>query len=140
MSDDSLRNLIASGGLLTLATIKRDGRPQMSLVSYAYDRVQDLVRVSITADRAKTANLRRDPRATLMIRSDDGWSYAVADADATLLPVCERTDDASVDELVDIFRRVQGEHSDWDEFRQAMVDDKRLPLHLKLTHLYGSAR
>lgn len=139
MSDDPLRQQIASGKLLTLATIKRDGRPQLSMVTYAYDPDRDLVRVSVTADRAKTANLRRDPRATLLVRSENGWSFAVAEADAVLLPVCRRTDDPSTDELVDLYRTVAGEHPDWDEFRQAMVAEKRLPLHLRLTHVYGNA-
>lgn len=140
MTTDPLRDLIAAHHLMTLVTLKRDGRPQMSLVSYAYDRDRDLVRVSITAGRAKTANLRRDPRATLMVRSDDGWSYAVADADATLWPTCQSPDDDSVEELIDIFRAVQGEHPDWDDYRRAMVEDRRIPLHLPLTHVYGTAR
>ncbi len=140
MTDDPLRALLASQHLMTLATIKRDGRPQLSLVSHAYDSGRDLIRVSITADRAKTANLRRDPRATAMVRSSDGWSYVVADADATLFPVCARPDDDSVEELVDIYRTIQGEHPDWDDYRRAMIEEKRIPLHLHVTHVYGTAR
>lgn len=140
MNTDPLRDVIDSQHFLTLTTIRSSGRPQMSVVTYAYDRGSDLVRVSITADRAKTANLRRDPRATLLVHGEGPWTYAVAEADAVLQPVCERPDDASTDDLVDIYRRVQGEHPDWDEFRQAMVAERRLPLHLKLTHTYGTAR
>lgn len=140
MTDDPLRALLASHHLMTLVTLKRDGRPQLSLVSHTYDPKRDLIRASITADRAKTANLRRDPRATAMVRSDDGWSYAVADAEATLLPVCARPDDDSVEELIDIYRAVQGEHPDWDDYRRAMIDEKRIPLHLRVTHVYGTAR
>ncbi len=140
MSTDPLRQLIASSHLMALATLKRDGRPQLSMVSHTYDPERDLIRVSITDTRAKTANLRRDPRATAMVRSDNGWSYAVADADATLFPVCADPDDDSVEELIDIYRAVQGEHPDWNEFRQAMVDEKRIPLHLHVIHVYGAAR
>lgn len=140
MSTDPLRELLAERHLGTLATIKRDGRPQLSNVSYSYDQVTDLIRVSITDDRAKTANLRRDPRASLFVQRPDGWSYVVADCDAQIGPVAATVDDASVEELVDIYRQVSGqEHSDWDEYRRAMVADKRIPLHLKVTHLYGTA-
>ncbi len=140
MSHDPLRQLIASSHLMTLATLKRDGRPQLSMVSHIYDPERELIRVSITDDRAKTANLRRDPRATAMVRSDDGWSYAVADTDATLFPVCTDPHDESVEELIDIFRAIQGEHPDWEEYRRAMVDDKRIPVHLHVTHVYGTVR
>ncbi|GAB3564608.1 PPOX class F420-dependent oxidoreductase [Spelaeicoccus albus] len=139
MAADPIRDVIESQHFVTLATIRRNGRPQMSVVTYAYDRDTDLVRVSITADRAKTANLRRDPRATLLVHGEGPWIYAVAEADAGLLPECKNPDDASTDDLVDIYRRVQGEHPDWTEFRQAMVAERRLPLHLRLTHTYGTA-
>jgi len=138
---DTLRDLIAGSKLASLATIKRDGRPQLSNVTYVYDRDRDLIRVSTTAGRAKTANLRRDPRASLIVSSENGgWSYAVAEVTATLLPVCERPDDPSVEELIDIFRQAAGEHSDWDDYRRAMVADRRLPLHLQIGKVYGQAR
>lgn len=138
MSDDKLRALIAERHLAALATIRRDGRPQLSNVSYTYDVNSDLIRVSVTDGRAKTANLRRDPRATVMVQGADPWSFAVADVEATVLPVAAAVDDPSVDELVDIYRRVSGkDHPDWDEYRRAMVDDARVPLHLKVTHIYG---
>lgn len=121
-------------------TLKRDGRPQVSTVSYTYDPDRDLIRVSVTGGRAKTANLRRDPRASFYVTSADGWSYAVAEGRAKLLPVAETVDDASVDELVDVYRAIGGEHPDWDEYRQAMVDDCRVPLHLHVDRVYGMAR
>ncbi|MDE9366625.1 PPOX class F420-dependent oxidoreductase [Luteipulveratus sp. YIM 133132] len=140
MSDDALRDLLASRGLGVLATIKRDGRPQLSNVTYVYDRERDLVRVSITDGRAKTANLRRDPRASLQAQSDDGWSYVVAEARAELLPVAQATDDASVEELIDLYRAANGEHPDWEDYRRAMVADRRIPLHLHVERVYGMAR
>ena len=59
------------------------------------------------------------------------------EADVTLLPVAESPDDATVDALVDYYRAVAGEHDDWDEYRRAMVDDRRLLLELHPTHAYG---
>ncbi len=84
--DDKLLAVIAGNSLGVLATIKRDGRPQLSNVTYYFDRRNLVVEVSITEPRAKTRNLRRDPRASLLVSSDDGWSYAVADGNAILTP------------------------------------------------------
>jgi PPOX class probable F420-dependent enzyme len=140
MTDDALRDLIADGNLATLATIRRDGRPQLSNVSYTYDRERDLIRVSVTDGRAKTANLRRDSRATVLVNDKDGWSYAAADVTATVLPVASAPDDDSVEELISIYRSIAGEHSDWDDYRRAMVQDRRLPLHLHVDRVYGAVR
>src|SRR4051794_7636855 len=73
----------AAGGVL--ATIKRDGRPQLSNVGYAWD--DGLVRVSVTADRAKTGNLRRDPRVGLHVSSRDFWTWVVVEGTAELTAV-----------------------------------------------------
>ncbi|HWC24425.1 MAG TPA: PPOX class F420-dependent oxidoreductase [Flexivirga sp.] len=139
-NDDALRDLIADSHLATLATIRRDGRPQLSNVSYTYDRERDLIRVSITDDRAKTANLRRDSRATVLVNAKDGWSYAAADVTADVLPVAGAPDDDSVEELISIYRAIGGEHPDWDDYRRAMVEDHRLPLHLHVERVYGLVR
>ncbi|MBQ1027927.1 PPOX class F420-dependent oxidoreductase [Micromonospora sp. C95] len=132
-----LDDLIASRSLGVLATIRRDGRPQLSNVVYAYDRAAGLIRVSVTDGRAKTANLRRDPRASFHVAGDDGWAYAVAEVRAELTPVAAEPSDDTVAELVDLYRTVQGEHPDWDDFRRAMVADRRLALRLRVERLYG---
>jgi PPOX class probable F420-dependent enzyme len=137
---DPLRELLASRGLGILGTIRRDGRPQLSTVSYHYDPAADLIKVSITDDRAKTRNLRRDPRAVLHAATDDGWNYVVADGAAELSDVAADPNDAAVEELIALFRAVNGEHPDWDEYRAAMVTDKRLVLRLHVDSVYGSAR
>ncbi|HEY8789286.1 MAG TPA: PPOX class F420-dependent oxidoreductase [Actinopolymorphaceae bacterium] len=139
LPDSVLRDLLAARRLGVLATIRRDGRPQLSTVTYAYDRAAELIRVSITADRAKTRNLRRDPRGVLQASSDDGWSYVVADGAATLSAVAAAPDDAAVDELVALYRSLSGEHPDWDEYRAAMVHDQRLVLRLSVDRVYGTA-
>ncbi len=135
-----LKDLLASRHLGVLATIRRDGRPQLSMVTYVYDRAAELIRVSITADRAKTKNLWRDPRAVLQAASDDGWSYVVADGAASLSAVAAASDDAAVDELVALYRSLSGEHPNWEEYRAAMVGDKRLVLRLSVDSVYGMAR
>ena len=135
----ALLELLRSRKRGVLATIKRDGRPQLSNVAFKYDEAAGLIRISVTADLAKTRNLRRDPRASFHVSSDDGWAYAVAEARAELTPVAERPDDPTVEELVGLYRAVQGEHPNWDEFRAAMVAERRLVLRLHVERVYGAA-
>ncbi|MFT4867301.1 MAG: hypothetical protein ACI8RE_003503, partial [Ilumatobacter sp.] len=78
-----------------------------------------------------------DPRASLHVNRDDFWAYVVVEADVELTPVAASVDDDTVDQLVEYYRAVAGEHDNWDEYRQAMVDDQRLILTLTPTHAYG---
>jgi PPOX class probable F420-dependent enzyme len=135
--DDKLLAVISANSLGVLATIKRDGRPQLSNVSYHFDPRAVAIAVSITEPRAKTRNLRRDPRASILVSSDDGWSYAVAEGDAVLTPPAAQPNDATVEALVSLYRNIAGEHPDWDEYREAMVTDRRVLLTLPISHLYG---
>lgn len=135
--DDKLLALIADSSLGVLATIKRDGRPQLSHVTYHLDPQRLTVEMSITESRAKTRNLRRDPRASLLVSSDDGWAYAVAEGDAVLSAAAADPDDDTVEALVGLYRRIAGEHPDWDDYRRAMVTERRVMLRLPVTHLYG---
>lgn len=120
-----------------LATLKRDGRPQLSNVLHVIGS-DGLIRVSITADRAKYHNLRREPWAALHAASADFWHYAVLECEVTLSEVAARPDDAAVGELVDYYRAVNGEHDDWDEYRSAMVSERRVLARLKPTYAYGA--
>ncbi|OBH92922.1 PPOX class F420-dependent oxidoreductase [Mycobacterium sp. E2733] len=135
--DDKLLAVISGNSLGVLATIKRDGRPQLSNVSYHFDPRDLAVRVSITEPRAKTRNLRRDPRASILVDADDGWSYAVAEGTAILTPPAAAPGDATVEALIALYRNIAGEHPDWDEFREAMVTDRRVLLTLPISHVYG---
>jgi PPOX class probable F420-dependent enzyme len=135
--DDKLLALIADNSLGVLATLKRDGRPQLSNVTYHFDARALTIEVSVTEPRAKTRNLRRDPRASLLVSSEDGWSYAVAEGDAVLSAPAASVDDETVESLVSLYRNVAGEHPDWDEYRRAMVVDRRVLLALPIAHLYG---
>ena len=119
-----------------LITLRSNGRPQSSNIAHAVGD-DGVIRISVTDDRAKTANLRRDPRASLHVNRDDFWAYAVIEADVTMTPVAQSPDDATVDALVEYYRTVVGEHGTWDEYRQAMGDDGRLLLELHPTHAYG---
>jgi len=135
--DDKLLAVIAGNSLGVLATLKRDGRPQLSNVTYHFDPRALTVSVSITETRAKTRNLRRDPRAALHVSSDDGWAYAVAEAEAVLTPPAADPGDATVEGLVALYREISGEHPDWDDYRRAMVDDRRVLMTMPISHVYG---
>jgi uncharacterized protein len=135
--DDKLLAVISGHSLGVLATIKRDGRPQLSNVSYHYDPRGVAIEASITESRAKTRNLRRDPRASIQVSSDDGWSYAVAEGDAILTPPAATPHDDTVEALIALYRNIAGEHPDWDDYRRAMVTDRRVLLTLPISHLYG---
>jgi PPOX class probable F420-dependent enzyme len=135
--DDKLLALIAGNSLGVLATLKRDGRPQLSNVSYHFDARALTISVSITEPRAKTRNLRRDPRAAIHVSSDDGWAYAVAEGDAVLTPPAADPADDTVEGLVALYRKIAGEHPDWDDYRRAMVDDRRVLMTLPIAHVYG---
>ena len=138
MTDDTLKTLLASRNGGVLVTLKRDGRPQLSNVSYTYDHTTALIRVSLTDDRAKTGNLRRDPRASYHVTSADRWSWTVAEGTAELTPVAADAHDATVEELIDLYRSVRGEdHPDWEDYRRAMVQDRRLVLKLRVDRAYG---
>jgi PPOX class probable F420-dependent enzyme len=119
-----------------LVTLRGDGRPQLSNIFYLVGP-DGSVRVSVTDDRAKTVNLRRDPRAQLYVTRDDFFAYAVLDGTASLSPVAGAVDDPVVDELVDMYRLASGEHPDWDDFRRTMVADRRLVLTLAPSSAYG---
>jgi PPOX class probable F420-dependent enzyme len=120
-----------------LATIKGDGRPQLSNVGYSYDAEAQLVRVSVTDSRAKTRNLRADPRVTLHVASKDFWTWVVVEGTAELTPVAADPNDDTVEELVTYYRGINGEHPDWDEYRAAMVTDRRLVVRFRPEHTYG---
>jgi PPOX class probable F420-dependent enzyme len=129
--------LVAARRTGVLVTLKRDGRPQLSNVSYAFDPATRQVRVSVTDGRAKVANLRRDPRVSLHASRPDLGAYAVVEGLATLSAVAAAPDDEVVDQLVEHYRAAAGEHPDWAEFRAAMVADRRLLLSFDVEHVYG---
>ena len=120
-----------------LVTLKRDGRPQLSNIVYRYDAEAGRVQISVTADRAKTHNATRDPRVSLHVSAKDFWSWLVVEGEAALTEVATAPDDATVEALVELYRALSGEHPDWDEYRAAMVAERRQVLSFAVTHAYG---
>jgi PPOX class probable F420-dependent enzyme len=131
------RTLLAESRLGVLATIKSNGLPQLSPVTPYYDQDAGVIYVSMTDGRAKTANLRRDPRAAFEVTSSDGWAWATAEGTVTLTGPGTDPHGPEVEALVDYYRSAAGEHPDWDEYRAVMVSDRRVLMALTVDHVYG---
>jgi PPOX class probable F420-dependent enzyme len=100
-----------------LMTTRRDGRPQASPNTCGVDAEGRIV-ISTYPERAKAANVRRDPRVSVCVLSDS-WDgpWVQVDGTAEVLDLPE-----ALEPLVEYFRVISGEHPDWDEYRQAMRD------------------
>jgi len=100
-----------------LMTTRRDGRPQSSPNTCGVDTEGRIV-ISTYRERAKAANIRRDPRVSVCVLSDTfGGAWVQVDGVAEVIDPPD-----SVEPLVEYFRVISGEHPDWDEYRQAMRD------------------
>jgi PPOX class probable F420-dependent enzyme len=119
-----------------LTTLRGNGLPQQSNVSQ-YTGDDNVIRVSITADRAKYHNLRRRPWAAVHVTQPDFRAYAVLEGAVELSPVAAQPDDDTVEELVAYYRALSGEHENWDDYRAAMVADRRAVVRLTPDRAYG---
>jgi PPOX class probable F420-dependent enzyme len=119
-----------------MATTRRDSRPQLSNVLHAVSD-DGIIRVSTTAGRAKYRNLARDPWAALHVTQDDFWAYVVLEGTVELAPIIASLDDRGVDEHVEHYRLVVGEHADWDAFRASLVAERRSMIQLVPSRAYG---
>lgn len=135
-----LEELFHDQGIGTLVTLKDDGRPQVSNVLYYFDRGLQKFLISVTDTRAKTRNIRRDNRVSMHVNGKDGWSYAVAEGRAQLSTIAADPHDGTVGTLVELYQRLQGEHPDWDEFRMAMIRERRVLLTVQIERVYGVTR
>jgi PPOX class probable F420-dependent enzyme len=121
MKADEASEFIAAHHRAVLATFRADGRPQLSPVTCAVDSGGRVI-VSTRETAVKARNLRRDPRAALCVFTDGffgQWVQVEGTAEVVSLP-------AAMDGLVDYYRLASGEHPDWDEYRAAMVRERRV--------------
>jgi PPOX class probable F420-dependent enzyme len=119
-----------------LTTIRANGRPQLSNILYVPGD-DGLLRISITDSRAKTVNMRRDPRVSLYVPGDTFWQYVVVEGTAALTPVAADPHDDTVEQLIAYYRAGNGEHPDWDDYRATMVADGRLICAVHPERAYG---
>ena len=111
-----------------LATSRSDGMPQLSPVTCTVDD-EGRVLISTRETAVKTKNLRRRPRASLCVFTDTffgEWVQVEGNAEVISLP-------DAMDLLVEYYRRVSGEHPDWDDYRAAMIRDRRVIARITIT-------
>lgn len=134
--EESLWRLLVARRQGVLATINADGTPQLSNVLYVVDDEHRVIRISTTADRVKSRNLARDPRAALHVLGEDFWQYAVAEGDVSLSAVAATPGDVATAELFDVHSTYYGD-LDRAAFDLEMIEHKRLIARLHVDHLYG---
>jgi PPOX class probable F420-dependent enzyme len=117
VSRDELLEFIRPRHHAIVMTTRKDGRPQASPVTCGVDEAGRIV-IATYPERSKTVNARRDPRVSVLFLSDDfGGAWVQVDGTAEVLDVPE-----AVESLVDYYRSISGEHPDWEEYRDAMVE------------------
>jgi PPOX class probable F420-dependent enzyme len=137
MDDAAARQFLAARHQGVLITVRGDGSPQSSNIAYHLGD-DGIARISVTADRAKTKNLARDPRAVLHVVGESFYQYVSASGTVDLTPVSTEPGDATGQELLELHDAVAPEpHPDPDEFFQAMVDDRRLVLRFRPDRFTG---
>ena len=138
MLPDNVRAFATENHQAVLTCFRRNGMPQMSIVTCGAYR--DGVAFTTTADRAKLLNLQRDPRCSLMVSKRDWWGYVVLEGRATILSPENTAADELRQALRDVYRAATNQdHSNWEEYDQAMVDDRRSAVIVVPDHIYGTA-
>jgi PPOX class probable F420-dependent enzyme len=128
MDLDLARGFLHAHHRAVLATFRSDGWPQLSPVLCAVDE-KGRVLISTREGAVKTRNVRRDPRASLCVINDGffgEWVQVEGEVEVISLP-------DAMDLLIDYYRRVAGDHSDWDDYRAAMERERRVILRVSLT-------
>lgn len=121
MDADEARDFIRKNHRAVLSTHRADGGPQMSLVAAAVD-ADGMVVVSSRETAVKVKNLRRDPRAAVLVLTDNWWGpWAQVDGQAEIVSLPD-----AMEGLVEYYRGVAGEHDNWDEYRAAMEKERRV--------------
>lgn len=134
MIQDKTREFIGSSHRCVLATMKRDGRPQMSNMSYALDD-DGRIKMSTRGGNVKVKNVRRDPRVSLAFQGDTFTDYLVVEGNATI------EDADPIPTLRKIYEYTRGApHPNWSEFDEAMRTEERVVVVVDIVRAYPEAR
>jgi PPOX class probable F420-dependent enzyme len=134
MNEDPARRFIASSHRGVLATMKRDGRPQMSNMAYLLDD-DGRIKMSTRGPNVKVRNIRRDPRVTVAIQGETFADYLVVDGTAKIV------DENPIPLLKKIYEGIRGQpHPNWQEFEAAQRDEQRVVIDIEIEHMYPVAR
>ncbi len=121
-----MRHWLAGHHQAVLVTLRQDGSAQSSNLSFFFDG--STARISVTADRAKSRNVQRDPRVILHVLGDTFWQYVAIQGTASVSAVSQTPGDAVGRELLEVYQGIAGPHPNPDEYFQAMVTDRRMVL------------
>ena len=137
MLPDNIRGFISSNEKAVLSTFRRSGAAQLSIVSVGpYGNGAAFTAIE---DRAKLANLRREPRCSLLV-SQDSWSgFVVLEGTARIMSAANTEPEELRQAFRDVYRSISGEHPDWDEYDRAMVEDRRVVVIVVPERIYGTA-
>jgi PPOX class probable F420-dependent enzyme len=137
MLSDKVRDFIGENNKAVLSTFRQNGAAQLSII--VVGPFQDGAAFTTTADRAKLSNLRRDPRCSLLVSKESWWGYVVLEGNARIMS----SDNSDADELRlalrEVYRVIAGDHSNWDEYDQAMRDERRSVVVVVPERVYGTA-
>ena len=128
MQPDEARDFLRANHRAVLATARADGRPQLSPVTCGLDEAGRVI-ISTRETAVKTRNLRRNPLASLCVFTDaffGPWVQVEGEAEIISLP-------EAMELLVGYYRVVSGEHPDWEEYRAAMIRDRRCVVRIEIT-------
>lgn len=137
MLQDKIRDFISKNDKAVLSTFRRSGAAQLSIV--AVGNYGDGAAFTTTEERAKLANLRRDPRCSLLVSQDSWWGFIVLEGAARIMSADNTDPDELRQAFRDVYRSISGEHPDWDEYDQAMIEDKRAVVVVVPDRIYGTA-
>jgi PPOX class probable F420-dependent enzyme len=127
MDLEQARNFLRQHHRAVLATRRANGEPQLSPILATVDSAGDVI-VSTRETAFKTKNIRRDPRVSVCVMNDaffGPWIQIDGRAEVISLP-------DAMEPLVDYYKRTNGEHPDWDDYRRAMRDEKRVLVRIKM--------
>lgn len=130
MQPDEARDFLRANHRAVLATARADGRPQLSPVTCGLDEAGRVI-ISTRETAVKTRNLRRNPLASLCVFTDaffGPWVQVEGEAEIISLP-------EAMELLVGYYRVVSGEHPDWEEYRAAMIRDRRCVVRIEITRV-----
>ena len=138
MLPERVKKFVSENHRAVLTTFRRNGAAQMSIVTTgAYS---DGAAFTTTEDRARLANLKRDPRCSLLVSHESWWGYVVLEGRARVMSPDNTDAEELRQALRDVYRAASGEeHPDWDEYDRAMVDDRRAAVVVVPEHVYGTA-
>lgn len=128
MDLEQAREFLRVNHRAVLATVRADGRPQLSPVTCGVDDAGRAI-ISTRETAIKTRNLRRNPAASLCVFTEGffgQWVQVDGTAEIISLP-------AAMDLLIDYYRRISGEHPDWADYREAMIRERRCVARITIT-------